>query len=82
MVIAAIDPDPAKATALKRWGRAYGDAMHPVTTGGGYVNFMMGDEGDGRIKATYGGNFERLGAVKLKYDPSNVFRVNQNIKPL
>ena len=82
MVIAAIDPDPAKATALKRWGRAYGDAMHPFTTGGGYVNFMMGDEGDGRIKATYGGNFERLGAVKRKYDPNNVFRVNQNIKPL
>ncbi len=82
MVIAAIDPDPAKATALKRWGRAYGDAMHPFTTGGGYVNFMMGDEGDGRIKATYGGNFERLGVVKRKYDPNNVFRVNQNIKPL
>jgi hypothetical protein len=81
MVIAAIDPDPAKAAQLKRWGRAYWEAVNPFTTGGGYVNFMMGDEGDTRIKATYGGNFERLVAVKRKYDPNNVFRVNQNIKP-
>jgi hypothetical protein len=81
MVIAAIDPDPAKAPALKRWGRAYWDALNPFTTGGAYVNFMMGDEGEARVEATYGGNFERLTAVKRKYDPNNVFRVNQNIKP-
>jgi hypothetical protein len=81
MVIAAIDPDPAKAAQLKRWGRAYWEAVSPLTMGGGYVNFMMGDEGDTGIKATYGGNFERLVAVKRKYDPNNVFRVNQNIKP-
>ena len=81
MVIAAIDPDPAKAAQLKRWGKAYWEAVNPFTMGGGYVNFMMGDEGDARIKATYGGNFERLVAVKRKYDPNNVFRVNQNIKP-
>jgi len=49
--------------------------------GGGYVNFMMGDEGDARVSATYGGNFERLTAVKRKYDPNNLFRVNQNIRP-
>jgi FAD/FMN-containing dehydrogenase len=81
MVIAAIDPDPAKAAQLKRWGRAYWDAVNPYTAGGGYVNFMMGDEGDARLKATYGGNFERLTEVKRKYDPGNLFRVNQNIKP-
>jgi len=81
MVIAAIDPDPAKAAHLKRWGRAYWEAVNPFTMGGGYVNFMMGDEGDARISATYGGNFERLTTVKRKYDPNNLFRVNQNIRP-
>ena len=81
MVIAAIDPDPAKAAQLKRWGRAYWEGVNPYTTGGGYVNLLMGDEGDARIMATYGGNFDRLTAAKRKYDPDNVFRVNQNIKP-
>jgi hypothetical protein len=81
MVIAAIDPDPAKADELKRWGRSYWEAVSQHTTGGGYVNFMMGDEGDARLKATYGDNFARLTKVKRKYDPNNVFRVNQNIKP-
>jgi len=81
MVIAAIDPAPAKAAELKRWGRSYWEAINPHTTGGAYVNFMMDDEVDGRLKATYGSNFERLTAVKRKYDPDNLFRVNQNIKP-
>jgi hypothetical protein len=81
MVIAAIDPNPEKAGQLKRWGRTYWEAINAYTTGGGYVNFMMGDEGDARIKSTYGGNFDRLIAVKREYDPNNFFRVNQNIKP-
>jgi hypothetical protein len=81
MVIAGVDSDPAKAAELKRWGRSYWEAVSPHTTGGGYVNFMMDDEGDARLRATYGGNFARLTAVKRKYDPNNVFRVNQNIKP-
>lgn len=51
-----------------------------LTTGGAYVNFMM-DEGEERVKATYGENYERLVTIKNKFDPNNLFRVNQNIKP-
>ena len=80
MVIAGIDPDPSKGAALKTWAKAYWKAVHPYTMGGGYVNFMM-EEGDDRVKATYGDNYERLVEVKNKYDPTNLFRVNQNIKP-
>jgi FAD/FMN-containing dehydrogenase len=48
---------------------------------GAYVNFMMDDELDGRVQATYGENYARLASVKAKYDPKNLFCVNQNIKP-
>ena len=81
MVIAGIDPDPGKAEALKSWGRTYWKAVHPFNLEGAYVNFMMDDEADGRVQATYGDNYARLAAVKAKYDPGNLFRVNQNIKP-
>jgi hypothetical protein len=57
MVIAGIDPDPSNADAIKTWARAYWEALRSHTMGGGYVNFMM-EEGDDRIKATYGENFE------------------------
>ena len=80
MVIAAIDPNPAKAGALKSWAREYWQAVHPYNIGGAYVNFMM-EEGEDRIRATYGDNYDRLAAIKKKYDPTNFFRVNQNIKP-
>jgi hypothetical protein len=81
MVIAAIDTDPAKAKDLKKWGRAYWEAVHPYNLGGAYVNFMDADENDDRVQATYGPNFKRLMEVKKKYDPRNLFRVNQNIRP-
>jgi FAD/FMN-containing dehydrogenase len=81
MVIAAIDTDPAKAKDLKKWGRAYWEAVHPYNLGGAYVNFMDADENDDRVQATYGPNFKRLTEVKKKYDPRNLFRVNQNIRP-
>jgi hypothetical protein len=48
--------------------------------GGAYINFMM-DEGQERVQATYGGNYQRLTEIKSKYDPDNFFRVNQNIQP-
>ncbi len=81
MVICGIDPDPAKADALKSWGRSYWQAVHLHNMRGAYVNFLMDDESDERIEATYGPNFKRLGEVKKKYDPTNLFRVNQNIRP-
>jgi len=81
MVIAAIDSDPGKAESLKAWGRGYWKAIHPFNMAGGYVNFMMDDEGAGRLQASYGDNYARLAMVKAKYDPSNLFRVNQNIEP-
>jgi FAD/FMN-containing dehydrogenase len=57
------------------------NAVHPHDPGGGYVNFMSDDEGQDRIKAFCGENYDRLVAVKRKYDPGNLFRVNQNINP-
>ena len=81
MVIAGIDSNPQQAGALMRWGRAYWDAVHKFNPGGAYVNFMMDDEGEARVQASYGENFTRLAAIKKKYDPANLFRVNQNIKP-
>jgi FAD/FMN-containing dehydrogenase len=81
MVIAGISSDPAQAEALKSWGRSYWQKVHPFNLEGAYVNFMMDDETDGRVQATYGDNYQRLVSIKAKYDPDNFFRVNQNIPP-
>ncbi len=80
-VIVGIDPDPANNDRLIRWASSYWKALHPLSAGGAYVNFLMHDEGQDRIKATYRGNYERLVDIKTKYDPANFFRVNQNIRP-
>jgi FAD/FMN-containing dehydrogenase len=79
-VIVGVDPDPANNEKIIGWTKAYWEALHPYSAGGAYVNFMM-DEGEERIKATYRDNYKRLVAVKNLYDPTNLFRVNQNIKP-
>ncbi len=81
MVIAGIDPDPARAGAITQWTKAYWEAVHPFDLSGAYPNFMMDDEGEARLKATYGENYARLAKVKKRYDPKNLFRVNQNIRP-
>jgi FAD/FMN-containing dehydrogenase len=78
-VIVGVDPAPAHAARLREWARDYWMALHPHSSGAAYVNFMMADEGDERVRATYGSNYERLTRVKHTYDPSNFFRVNQNI---
>ena len=80
MVIAGIDPDPANNEMIMSWAREYWEALHPWSAGASYINFMM-EEGEDRIKATYGDHYERLAAIKAKYDPGNFFCVNQNIKP-
>jgi hypothetical protein len=79
-VIVGVDPNPANKQRIMTWAKEYWEALHPCSAGGAYVNFMM-DEGEDRIRATYRGNYERLVAVKTNYDPLNLFRVNQNIKP-
>ena len=80
MVIAGIDPDPAEAERISEWASEYWEALHPHSADGAYVNFMM-DEGEERVRATYGDNYERLQEIKAKYDPDNFFHVNQNIEP-
>jgi hypothetical protein len=79
-VIVGVDPDPANAGKIKDWAVRYWDALHPTSAGGAYVNFMM-DEGTDRVRASYGRNYDRLSRIKASYDPQNVFRINQNIKP-
>jgi FAD/FMN-containing dehydrogenase len=79
-VIVGVDPDPANAGKIKEWTVDYWDATHPYSAGGAYVNFMM-DEGQDRVRATYGDNYNRLAEIKAIYDPENLFRVNQNIQP-
>ncbi len=79
-VIVGVDPDPANAEKITDWCKAYWEAVHPYSSGGAYSNFMM-DEGQDRVKASYKHNYDRLVQIKTKYDPDNVFRVNQNIRP-
>ncbi len=81
LVIFGVDPDPANASALKQWAQDYWTAVHPFNLPGAYANFMMDDEGEARVKAAYGGNYDRLASLKKKYDPANLFHVNQNIRP-
>lgn len=79
-VIVGVDPDPANAQTISAWCKGYWEALHPFSAGGAYVNFMM-DEGQDRVQATYRDNYQRLAEIKSKYDPSNFFRVNQNVRP-
>jgi FAD/FMN-containing dehydrogenase len=81
MVIAGIDPDPAKAAAIRTWARDYWTAVHPFDLDGAYPNFMMDDEGEERVRASFGENYPRLAALKKKFDPANLFHINQNIRP-
>jgi FAD/FMN-containing dehydrogenase len=79
-VIAGIWADPGQNEANIAWVRNYYDATAPHSEEGGYVNFMDGDD-QGRIRANYRGNYERLVGIKRTYDPDNLFHLNQNIRP-
>ncbi len=80
-VFAGIDPDPANAAMIRQWCVDYQEALHPYSMGGSYVNFIGSDEGDDRVRATYGDHYGKLAQVKAEYDPDNFFRANQNIRP-
>jgi FAD/FMN-containing dehydrogenase len=79
-VIVGVSPDPQDRANITAWTKDYWDALHPYSAGGAYVNMMM-DEGEERIRASYRDNYARLVQVKRQYDPDNLFRVNQNIRP-
>jgi len=76
----AIWDDPADDGKHREWARAAWESIHPYSTGGVYAN-NLGIEGNSRVRAAYGANYQRLVAVKRQYDPDNVFRLNQNIDP-
>ena len=71
---------PGQNEANTKWVHDYYDAIAPHSEAGGYINFMAGDDQD-RIKANYKGNYDRLVEIKRKYDPDNLFHLNQNIRP-
>jgi FAD/FMN-containing dehydrogenase len=79
-VIVGVDPDPTNKARIIAWTKDYWEALHPYAAGGAYVNFLM-DEGQERLRASYRENYNRLVMIKNKYDPTNLFRVNQNITP-
>lgn len=80
VVIAGMWPDPADNEANTRWVREYDAAIAPLSQGGGYVNFASADD-QSKVAANYGANYGRLQEVKRRYDPGNLFHLNQNIQP-
>ena len=80
LVIVAQWVDPGESQHHIGWARGLADSMRPFSSGAYLLNFL-GEEGEDTIKAAYGPNYDRLMAVKKKYDPKNFFCLNQNIKP-
>jgi FAD/FMN-containing dehydrogenase len=60
--------------------KGYYEALRPHSQSGGYVNFMAGDD-QGRVRDNYKDNYGRLAGIKKRYDPDNLFHMNQNIQP-
>jgi FAD/FMN-containing dehydrogenase len=82
-IIVGMWDEPAEDERTIAWVRRVWEALRPFSSGGVYVNYQMGDEGEDRVRAAYGDEkYERLVALKNKYDPNNMFRLNQNITPI
>lgn len=73
--------DAADAEKVISWSRKQWEAVRPYLEEGVYVNYLGEDEGAARVRSAYGINYDRLAAIKAKYDPGNLFRLNQNINP-
>jgi hypothetical protein len=72
--------DAADSNKSVAWARNFWRALQPFSGDGVYVN-DLGPEDEDRVRIAYGANYERLAALKKKYDPDNFFRLNANIKP-
>ena len=77
---AATWTEPAENDRHIGWAREFANALEPHSSTGAYLNFL-GEEGEERLRSCYRANMERLVALKTRYDPENLFRLNQNIKP-
>ena len=75
------EPGEPRGDEFREWVRAAWTRLRSFSTGGNYVNFQTADEGEERIRESYGANFDRVVEVKAKYDPGNVFRSNRNVAP-
>ena len=80
MVIAGVSGDVAGREDAANWAKDYWKAVHPYAFRDSYVNFMM-EEGEDRVRDTYGEHYTRLAEIKRQYDPGNLFRMNHNIRP-
>jgi FAD/FMN-containing dehydrogenase len=78
VLIMSIWADAAHSEENVEWTRRLWEELRPFSAGGVYVSYL-GQEGEDRVRAAYGANYERLVALKHKYDPTNFFRLNQNI---
>lgn len=75
------DHDEKRADEVRQWIRDASQRVRPYSTGATYINFQTADEGEARVRAAYGRNFRRLLEIKKKYDPTNLFRMNHNLRP-